>query len=295
MLIPDQVQSMISELLNTGEGPSSAPLYCTPVSGGSINNCYRVSSGKEKDYFLKLNRTDALPGLYKKEQAGLLWIEKQDAIRVPAVIKTGTHGDFQFLLMEWLEPGLRTEKFWASFGSRLARLHSLSHSAFGFPEDNYMGALPQVNGYMDKWEDFYIHNRLMPQVKLAVDNKLIEETEALQFEKLYKRLTGYFEPENPALLHGDLWSGNFICDSNSEPVLIDPAVYYGHRSIDLAMTKLFGGFDKLFYESYHYHYPLPANYQEQWDICQLYPLLIHLNLFGRGYLQEIKAILKKYI
>jgi protein-ribulosamine 3-kinase len=114
------------------------------------------------------------------------------------------------------------------------------------------------------------------------------------FENLYRELESVFDIEQPSLLHGDLWNGNFMCDQNSEPVLIDPALYFGHRSMDLAMTALFGGFEKSFYEAYNYHFPFPNNYREQWEICNLYPLLIHLNLFGAGYLGQIGRTLERF-
>jgi protein-ribulosamine 3-kinase len=142
--------------------------------------------------------------------------------------------------------------------------------------------------------DFFIHHRLVPQIEMAITNSLLSKKETDSFNRLYKKLDTIFNEEKPSLLHGDLWSGNYMSNENSEPVLIDPAVYYGHRSIDLAMTTLFGGFDKTFYTAYHHHFPFPSNYQEQWDICNLYPLLIHLNLFGQSYLQNIIAILRKY-
>jgi len=107
-------------------------------------------------------------------------------------------------------------------------------------------------------------------------------------------LSNIFATEPPALLHGDLWSGNYLCSATGQPVLIDPAVYYGHRNMDMAMTTLFGGFDALFYESYHYHFPLPANYRQQWEVCNLYPLLIHLNLFGKSYLANILNTIRQY-
>jgi fructosamine-3-kinase len=115
------------------------------------------------------------------------------------------------------------------------------------------------------------------------------------FNQVYKKLKEIFPNEKPAALHGDLWSGNYLCDKNSMPVLIDPAVYFGHRSIDLGMTKLFGGFDSRFYEAYHHHFPLPKNFEEQVDVCNIYPLLIHLNLFGSGYLTSIRSILKRFV
>jgi fructosamine-3-kinase len=134
----------------------------------------------------------------------------------------------------------------------------------------------------------------MPQVELALMNKLLETAHALQFEKLYKKLEQIFPSGPSSLLHGDLWSGNFLADDMGNPVLIDPAVYFGHRSMDLAMTTLFGGFQKAFYESYHYYYPFPENYQQQWDICNLYPLLIHLNLFGKSYQSDIVRTIAQY-
>jgi fructosamine-3-kinase len=157
-----------------------------------------------------------------------------------------------------------------------------------------MGALPQINQWAGNWTEFFIHQRLRPQVKLALDHHLLDPAHAAQFEKLYQRLNELFAVEPPALLHGDLWSGNYMCDSSENPVLIDPAIYYGHRNMDLAMTTLFGGFDDLFYESYQYHYPLPANYRQQWEICNLYPLLIHLNLFGKSYLSGILDTIRRY-
>ncbi|MBK5270723.1 MAG: fructosamine kinase family protein, partial [Bacteroidia bacterium] len=165
---------------------------------------------------------------------------------------------------------------------------------FGFAEDNYMGALPQLNVQKNNWPDFFIHCRLQPQIKLALERHFLQAKHIDGFENLYLRLSSVFNDETTALLHGDLWSGNFMCNENSHPVLIDPAVYYGNRNMDLAMTTLFGGFDKLFYESYNYHFPFPNNYAEQWEICNLYPLLIHLNLFGSGYLSQIESILRKF-
>ena len=157
-----------------------------------------------------------------------------------------------------------------------------------------MGALPQSNHPSPDWIDFFINQRLEPQVSLAIDKKLLQLRDRKQFEKLYNELPGIFPTGNLCLLHGDLWSGNFLCDHSGIPVLIDPAVYYGHPAIDLAMTTLFGGFDTLFYESYHHHYPLPPNHRQQWEVCNLYPLLVHLNLFGKSYLADILHAIRRY-
>ncbi|HEX4850639.1 MAG TPA: fructosamine kinase family protein, partial [Puia sp.] len=194
-------------------------------------------------------------------------------------------------MLEWIEPGARNKKFWREFGEALARQHKVKWNHFGWKEDNYMGALPQSNQPNADWISFYISERLEPQIKLSIDNGLLDQSHYEQFEKLFHSLKNIFSDEKPCLVHGDLWSGNFICDKNSQPVLIDPAVYFGHRMVDIGMTKLFGGFDEEFYEAYHHQYPIVGEEEEQISVCQLYPLLVHLNLFGRSYLPDILNIL----
>jgi len=282
------VQLFIQELLNT-----TTPLQLKAVGGGSINHTYRVVAGNQT-FFCKINQHSAFPGLFDEEQKGLELLAQQLVIRTPRVIARAHTGDTQLLLLEWIEQGLKTGDFWKTFGRQLAALHHIQHSQCGLDSDNYMGALPQNNQWTANWTDFFIHQRLQPQVKLALDRRLLEPAQVAQFEKLYQQLVNVFEAEPAALLHGDLWSGNFLCDDTGQPVLLDPAVYYGHRSMDLAMTTLFGGFDALFYESYQYYFPLPANYRQQWDICNLYPLLIHLNLFGKSYLSDILYTIRQY-
>jgi fructosamine-3-kinase len=310
---------------------STTPARFIGVGGGSINDTYRIES-PELNFFCKLNSLDKFPGLFEKEKNGLEFLRSAKCIRVPEVVWCGTFEDKQILILEWIEQGLRTEVFWKKFGGGLAALHrskghasyhqalsdrdGQTHSSsdrdgqtrersdgdrqtgwagnFGFHEDNYMGALPQDNAICDNWVDFFVIKRLTPQIKIAQENGLLGHREVQHFEQLFKQLSSIFPPEQSAALHGDLWSGNYLCDDRSEPVLIDPAVYYGHRSIDLGMTKLFGGFDNSFYEAYDYHFPLPKNFEQQADVCNLYPLLIHLNLFGRGYLNSIVSILKKH-
>jgi fructosamine-3-kinase len=280
--------SLIQQLLN-----NKSPITYTPVGGGSINHTYRITAGKET-FFCKINELAALPGLFETERQGLELLAQQQVIRIPQVIASGQNGGRQVLILEWISPGLQTDAFWTRFGEQLAALHHIQGKQFGLNTDNYMGSLPQSNQPADNWTDFFIQQRLQPQVKLAVNRQLLEPALVQQFEKLYQQLSNLFAPEPVALLHGDLWSGNFLGDASENPVLIDPAVYYGHRSIDMAMTTLFGGFDNLFYESYNYHYPLPVNYRQQWEVCNLYPLLIHLNLFGKSYLADIVHTIRRY-
>jgi protein-ribulosamine 3-kinase len=276
----------------TGQTPSRINLH--PVGGGSINNTYRILDNHSHTFFLKLNKADRYPGLFEKEKQGLEFLASKDCVRTPHVLFCGTHGTDQFLILEWIASGSRTDTFWKNFGEQLARLHWCTRTRFGFSDDNYMGALTQKNVETDTWTDFFIYHRIMPQVELALSNNFLDGHHVALFQQLCKKLDSFFEPELPSLLHGDLWSGNFMCDSQSAPVLIDPAVYYGHRSIDLGMTTLFGGFDRSFYDAYHYHFPLPVNHDDQWDICNLYPLLIHLNLFGQSYLGGVLDTLRKF-
>jgi protein-ribulosamine 3-kinase len=264
------------------------------VGGGSINDTYQVVVDDRTKFFLKVNSATKYPGLFQKEKHGLEFLDKQKQLRVPAVIACDEIDAHQILLLQWIDGGLRTEPLWKKFGEQLASLHHVTRLSFGFEENNYMGALPQLNDDCNNWIDFFVRCRLQPQIELARINGLVQTKHVTAFENLFPQLGSIFNDEQPSLLHGDLWSGNFMCDQNSEPVLIDPAVYFGHRSIDLAMTTLFGGFEKPFYDSYNYHFPLPKNYQEQWEICNLYPILIHLNLFGAGYLSHVESILWKF-
>jgi fructosamine-3-kinase len=221
-------------------------------------------------------------------------IAKQNTIKAPEVINYFTFANHQVLLLEWIESGTKTTEFWKRFGEQLAQLHSVNNQEFGLHEDNYMGSVKQINKWKINWVDFFRENRLEPLVIECVNQHLLTKKHQQQFENVYQKLFELFPEETPSLVHGDLWSGNFMCNAHAQPVLIDPAVYYGHRSVDLAMTTLFGGFDKGFYDSYNYNFPFPKNYKEQWEICNLYPLLIHLLLFGRSYLPQIQKTLNGF-
>jgi protein-ribulosamine 3-kinase len=282
-----ELKAYISQLLNSQPNHVSF----TSVGGGSINQTFRVTAAS-KNYFCKINSVAEYPGLFAKESNGLQALASVNCIATPAVQGVYEHSEHQILLLEWIEGGIRTTAFWKDFGERLAKLHTITNTSCGFHEDNYMGALPQLNTFTNNWCDFFRDQRLKPQAALA-GNKLPASLHAA-LEKLYSKLQAIFPPEPASLLHGDLWSGNFLCNEQSEPVLIDPAVYFGHSSMDLAMTNLFGGFDKAFYDAYSYWRPLPANYREQWEVCNLYPLLIHLNLFGGGYLSSIAQCLRRF-
>lgn len=285
------LQDVVSGLLD--HGPASDWSFRS-IGGGSINVACQVTTTGGRQWFCKLNDAGKLPALFDKESRGLALIAQTSAIRVPCVLTCGEFAGVQVLVLECIREGDRPDAFWKRFGEQLARMHRVTHSAFGLDHDNYMGTLFQDNTLSANWVDFFRERRLQPQVRLAESNGLLSAEACRKFDRLYAQLPGIFPPEPPALLHGDLWSGNFLCDTNDCPVLIDPAVYFGHRSMDLAMTTLFGGFDPAFYEAYDWHYPFPDGYRIQWEIANLYPLLIHLNLFGMGYLRNILHTIQRF-
>jgi fructosamine-3-kinase len=282
--------SMIQRVVTGRLGP------CTlqPVGGGSINETYKAETGSGS-FFCKVNSATKFPHLFEKEALGLARLGTEGIIKVPEVLDCFETDGLQLLLLQWVESGSRTDTFWKKFGAQLAQLHHVTASSFGLEENNYMGAVPQSNTQQNNWIHFFTEERLKPLVEQCSVKGLIEEKTRHRFEKLYPLLDDLFEPSPPSLLHGDLWSGNFMCSAEGEPVLVDPAVYFGHRSMDLGMTTLFGGFTKTFYEAYHDHYPFPSNYEEQWQVCNLYPLLIHVLLFGSSYVRQVETILKRFV
>ena len=293
-MVSASIQKYLNQFLTENLGLQISHLQWQALGGGSINDTYRVKINDKTSFFLKINSASKYPGLFTKEKHGLEFLTKQKIIHIPSVVFYGANDGYQVLLLEWIDRGSKTEQFWKKFGEELAALHHITNSHFGFEEDNYMGSLPQINTQKANWIEFFVDCRLRPQVSMAEENHLLQARHLNAFENLYLQLPNIFNEEKPFLLHGDLWSGNYMCDQFSEPVLIDPAVYFGHRSMDLAMTTLFGGFDKSFYESYNYHFPFPSNHLEQWELCNLYPLLIHLNLFGFGYLGQIESTLANF-
>jgi fructosamine-3-kinase len=287
------IQAIIRQKLeNQYTGASS--LQFQSVGGGSINETYRLTFA-DHALFCKINSASGFPHLFEKERDGLQLLAKQAVIKTPGVIDCFATEDIQVLLLEWIDPGERTKGFWKKFGEQLAALHLATNDCFGLYEDNFMGSVPQGNQLSADWVDFFIRQRLEPLIRICADKKLLMQRHLQQFKRLYRFLAQIFDTrQRPSLLHGDLWSGNFMCNQASEPVLIDPAVYYGHPSVDLGMSTLFGGFRSAFYEAYHHYSPFPKNYEEQWQVSNLYPLLIHLYLFGSSYLSQIEQTLTRF-
>ena len=233
--------------------------------------------------------------MFKSEAQGLILLRGSNALVVPEVIHAGTAGSHQFLLLEYLEGGRRQTNFWVDFGSGLAKLHRMSADAFGLDHDNYIGSLPQSNSPSLSWVEFFIGQRLRIQLQIAVEHNRIGEEFVKKFDTLFDKLPSILPEEPPSLLHGDLWGGNLMISKAGRPGIIDPAVYYGHREVDLAMTKLFGGFDASYIDSYDEAYPLMPGYQERMTIYNLYPLLVHLNLFGGAYKAQVVEVVRRFV
>lgn len=264
------------------------------IAGGCINRA-TLLEGRQQRYFLKLNQP-ALASMFEAEAQGLQAIKASATVRVPTPICWGTVHDTAFIVLEYVAMGTARPDAFGSFGSQLAQLHRTTSPRFGWHRDNTIGSTPQVNTYMDDWIEFLRMHRLGYQLQLAATNGISKNTLAAG-EHLFGNLEGYFTSYTPApsLLHGDLWSGNFSADVNGEPIVFDPAVYFGDREADLAMTELFGGFGSQFYESYGSAWPLDPGYKIRKTLYNLYHVLNHFNLFGGGYGAQAQNMIQKLL
>jgi len=260
---------------------------------GKINTIYLIKTLKN-NFVLKVNSASKLPGMFEAEKIGLNELSINKNIHVVQPLKTGSFYDSSFLILPHIEERKLTRQFWYKFGNQLNSLHQETNDKFGFTSNNYIGNIPQNNEPLDSWAEFYAIQRLDRQLKLAMEQGYLIGTSS-KFEQLYNKLDGIFPKEQASLLHGDLWSGNFICGEDDTPWLIDPAVYYGHREMDIGMTLLFGGLDQLFYESYNSSNPLESDWKTRVPLAQLYPLLVHVNLFGESYINQVKSVLNKFV
>ncbi len=262
------------------------------VSGGDINQAFCIYNDTDK-FFLKINNASLYPGMFKAESEGLNALNKS-LFRIPQVINEAVLEGYQYLLMEWIEQGKPTPDFWNKFGYYLADLHQISNTDFGFYNDNYIGSITQQNTFINSWEFFYSQYRIMPLVRILLEEKSYDNKDVQHVDNFCKRINEIFPIESPALLHGDLWSGNFTIDQKGNPALYDPAVYFGHREMDIGMSRLFGGFSNELYERYNEKYPLEKNWTTRLPYTQLYPLLVHAVLFGGHYIAQTKEILSRF-
>lgn len=310
-LLPPAIESPVAAELGLvaaleKASADSSQIRFIRVGGGQINDVYRIEFPGGASLLMKWH-PDPPPGFFAAEAEGLTAIANAKSLRVPAVLAVSERG----LLLEWLEHGAGLSRRAGridgpngtgeasdpgkALGQGLAGLHRVSADAFGFPKDNYIGVLPQPNGWIARWSDFYRERRLVPQLDIAAQKGRLNPRRRRLAERLLKRLTEWIDDEavRPSLLHGDLWGGNWLVTPTG-PAVIDPAVYYGDREMDLAMASLFGGFPQSFYDAYQEAWPLPPGHQQRRPLYQLYYLLIHLNIFGESYGPSVDRILSRY-
>jgi len=282
-------QRILKQVLNT----SNVKILSTNhVAGGCINETIycKTSSGS---YFIKTN-SNPPHDLFEKEKEGLKLLGELSPVRSPKIIGEGKVDHINYLVEEWIEKGPPNSSSWESFGENLAKQHQVNNKNFGLDHDNHIGRLHQSNTQHNNWIDFFVEERIKPQLSLALNSLLIDKNLIEKFEKFFLKLSDLIPNEPASLLHGDLWSGNFMFDSDGKAVIFDPAVYYGHREMELAFTTMFGGFDQRFYDTYLEKYPLTPGFENRIEIHNLYPTLVHVNLFGTSYLSGILSTIKRF-
>lgn len=266
------------------------------LSGGCISSSYKVNTKDGNSYFLKYNYSSG-SDMFLTEAHGLQELDKPGVITIPKVISF----DKEFILLDLIENSGRSKNFSEDFGRKFAVLHKFNNEKYGFYEDNYIGSNPQLNipdnDEEKNWTKFYFQKRILYQFHLAEKSGNSTSDLRSSISKLENKIDLIVTDngEKPSLLHGDLWGGNYMVDKNGFACLIDPAVYYGNREADLAMTKLFGGFDSEFYRAYNEEFPLPDGYDYRENIYKLYHVLNHLNLFGSGYYSQAISLIKYYL
>ncbi len=293
-----QIWSSVEVSIANASGHSFSVQRKQSISGGSINRAYRIDdeSGRERrSYFLKLNQANRL-NMFEAEAEALLALASSGAIRVPQPLCSGQADDQAWLVTEYINFGRKRVDSTQLLGRQIAALHACESDGFGWKRDNTIGATAQLNSRSHDWIDFYREQRLGFQFQLASRNGFSGSLQQ-KGEQLMTHLDLFFSNYQPkaSLLHGDLWSGNRAFDELGEPVVFDPALYYGDREADIAMTELFGGFGSEFYESYNDAWPLDEGYVIRKDLYNLYHILNHVNLFGASYAAQAESMLDRLL
>jgi protein-ribulosamine 3-kinase len=265
----------------------------TTISGGCINDCFRVSN-QSNTFFLKVNVAAKFPGMFQQEAAGLELLRDTQTFRIPKVTALWEEQSHSFLVLEWLEKGVPVKTFGLDFGFLLAQLHENIATNFGLSHNNYISSLPQPNNPCKDWHTFFFENRLLPQLEISLQKGWATTSIFKYAENIAKVIESEFPKEDPAFLHGDLWSGNYMADDFGAPTLFDPAVYFGNREMEIAFMHLFGGFESSIFSNYDNYYPLQPDFNKRMEIHQLYPILVHANIFEGNYIPQALAILKKF-
>lgn len=288
-----QFNSIISDIESaTGKHLQNANI--TSIGGGCINSAFRVDNG-DASYFIKVN-SPHLDSMFEAEAHGLQEMRATDSIRVPEVICYGVGDGHSYLALEYVPLGSMRGRASSLMGEQLAQMHMAPQPYFGWHMDNTIGSTPQINDRRDDWLTFWQQERIGQQLRFAAGNgfggRLQNQGEKLLAD-MDKLLDGH--TPQPALLHGDLWGGNAAADDLGNPVIFDPACYYGDREADLAMTELFGGFGSDFFAAYNATYPVDSGYQMRKTLYNLYHIINHLNLFGSGYLGQAESMIDRLL
>lgn len=267
------------------------------VHGGMVNQAARITLRSGDRFFVKFHLS-AASGMLACEDHSLNVMRSTKTVRVPTSQGTGNGSATQFLVLQWIESADRAHDFFEVMGRQLAQLHrwNVGRRDFGFDHDNFIGTSTQPNPTCEAWPEFWARYRLDHQLKLAADSNGADPELMRRGQKLVDRIDSLLiGPDEPAsLLHGDLWSGNFLADETGQPVLVDPACYFGNREAEFGMITLFGGFEQSFFDAYNEVWPLGDGADERIELYRLYHLLNHLNLFGSSYLGDCLSILRKY-
>jgi len=292
-MLPDELKKSVESTLSTQCEKPVEILEKHSVGGGCINEACSLKTNIG-NYFIKYNSASAYPGMFEKEAAGLKILADTNTIEIPEVKVAVTINDYAYLLLQYIETGVSSRNFWNDFGTKLADLHRNTNKYFGLDHDNYIGSLVQKNSYHPDFFSFFISQRIEPQLKEARNKGAFSHSETRYFDSLFNTLHNIIPVEKPALIHGDLWNGNYMVTADGSPCLVDPAVYYGHREADIAMTQLFGGFSPDFYGAYNQAWPMEKSWEKRMDVYNLYPLLVHVNLFGGSYARQVLQIIRQF-
>lgn len=284
-MMEDAIVQAIGDAL--GEGVRSS----RPIGGGDSSDAWRVELDDDTVVFAKTD-PDGIPGLFASEADGLQRLAATGAVHVPRVLAS----ESRFIVLGWIEPGRPDADHDAELGRSLAALHRTTAPSFGLEHDNHLGRRVQVNTWCDTWAELYGRFRLAPITRLAGAAGALSDDTVRRVDRLIDRLPQLVgPPEPPALVHGDLWAGNALVDSDGRPWLIDPATSYSHREIDLAMMRLFGGFGPAVFAAYDEAFPLADGWPDRVELLQLYYLLLHtLHPSPAGYLGAVDHILRRY-
>ena len=282
----------VTELIASHSGHRLQVESVTPVSGGCLNSSFKLTMTNRKSYFVKRNAI-TLFAMFEAELLGLQSLADTQQVRVPSPIGTCRSHEHSFLVMNWISIGESNRSTHETLGRELALMHRFeSVTDFGYDLDNFIGSTPQLNRWNSSWKDFFLLQRLEPQLRIAKSNGY--GTHFRNSDKLLINVEGLLnDSPKPSLIHGDLWSGNFMVDLQGNPILIDPAPYWSDREAEFGIVTMFGGFESGFFDAYQETLPFEPGFEQRLQAYQLYHYLNHLNLFGGSYLGQVQKIISK--